>query len=333
MMTMTATLSLLLPAFLAVQGPDLAEIVEQSECAARIMVTERAEILTATVAGVRVRADVTMVLWGACPRTIELFYARSACGDRIGGEDLVVGVTLPNNAQREYLGLETGTYLLCGALPATDELCAALGNLKGGHGTDTLLAMLDRERQGDARVRRQAFRQLSHVLSAQPDANAFAPLVPFAEKEDDAELAAAYLATFGETRCAAATGFVVRTLLAAENPAVADGATNAFPKLATPEAVRELSAQYERVRLETKARILDAVAPCELPDAQALLDHALGVEETVVPALKALQSTGRRLPTALPYVHDPVRRQRMHALVESPSTPASGADALRQRRG
>ncbi len=337
MMTMTAALSILVPAFLAVHGPELAEIVEQSECAARITVMERTETRTAEVAGVRVRAEVVTVLWGACPPAIEIFYASSACGDKIEAQDLVAGLTLPNEAQRTYLGLEPGAYLLCGALPATDALCASLLSLHDARGADALLAMLNRERQHDPRVRRQAFRQVAHELSARrTGAEAFAPLVPLAEKEADPTLTAAYVAAFGATRCRAAADFVVRTLLREDDLAVAEGAQEAFPRLATPETVRELSARYDRAGLAAKARILNAVAPCAMPEAQELLERALAAEETAVPALQALQSAGRRFPAAvLPRIHDPVQERRARALIETPKapTPALEAGTAQERRG
>ena len=336
MIVITAALHLLVPAFLAVHGPELAEIVEQSECAARVTVLERTEADAAEVAGVRVRAEVVTVLWGACPPAIEIFYASSACGDKIDEPDVVVGLTVPNEAQRAYLGLGPGTYLLCGALPATDALCASLRSLHEARSTDALLAMLNRERQHDPRVRRQAFRQVAHELSARrTEAEAFAPLVALAEKEVDPTLTAAYIAAFGATKCRAATDFVVRTLLRTDDLAVAEGAQEAFPRLATPETVRELSARYDRAQLAAKARILNAVAPCAMPEAQELLERALAAEETAVPALQALVSAGRRPPAAFPRMHDPVQERRVRALIEAPKapTPALDAGAVRERRG
>ena len=319
MTALVLALPLALPSLAAMRGHDAAELVEQSQCAVRARIVERTDHETGAVAGIRARAEVGETLWGECAPSFVFFYARSAGGDRLEGEDLVIGVAELGEAQRVYLGLEAGDYLLAGALPASDALCAALRVLRSDPGHDALLGLLDEGAQPDARVRRQAFRQLSGGIAPRPDAETLAALVPLAEREPDAELAAAYLALFGATRYAPAVPVVIRRLVAAANDAAAEGAVRAFPKLATPQAVRELAAVYGDAPLDVKTRILHAVAPCAVPEAYALLASALAAEKTAVHALAAMRAAGLTMPAALPRVRDPMRAQRMRAVISAAS--------------
>ncbi|HAK96088.1 MAG TPA: hypothetical protein DCM87_14120 [Planctomycetes bacterium] len=317
-MALVLALPLSFSPFAAMHGPDAAELVEQSRCAVRARIVERTDHETGAAAGVRARAEVGETLWGECPASFVFFYARSACGDRLEGEDLVIGLTQPDAAQRAYLDLAADDYLLAGALPASDALCVSLRVLRGAPGRDALLGLLDAGAHPDARVRRQAFRQLSRELAPHPEAEALAPLVPLAENEEDGELAAEYITLFGEARYAPAASFVTRRLRAAGDDAATEGAVRAFPKLATPRAVQELAAAYDDATLDVKVRILHAAAPCAAPEAHALLARALMVEETAVHALAAMRAAGLTLPAALPRVRDPVRAQRMRAVISAP---------------
>ncbi len=322
MMAVLVALPISWSPLLAVHGPDLAELVEQSECAARARIVERADHDRGAAAGISVRAEVGERLWGECPASIVFFYAHSAGEDRIEGDDLIIGLARPSEAQRAYLDLAPGVYLLSGMLPASDERCASLRALRSSPARDALLELLDPGAQPDAPVRRQAFRQLSQDLGLRPEARALASLIPLAEREEDGALAAAYLTLFGETRFAPAAPFVIGRLLAAENDAATDSAVRAFPKLATPEAMRELAAAYDDARPDVKVRILNAAAPCAAPEAHALLARALAAEETAVHALAAIRAAGLPLPAALPRVRDPVRAQRMRAILLGSPAPS-----------
>jgi hypothetical protein len=300
--------------------PELAEIIEDADGAARVTVVDVAPIADTAVDGLAIQVTVTEALWGDPPASLTVWSPRSACGGPYKALDLIIGYRYPSEAQRAYLALPEGVALVCGSAVYREGLTVAIRRLKSAGDAETLLDLLAAD---GPEVRRQALRQL--VASSIPanDVQLLGRLLPLAEAESDPALIRSYFSVFGHLRFEGASPVVTETLLATESAAVSESAERIFHRVARPEAVTRLVRAYTVARPATKERILRALAPMDDDEAQQLLAAAVGEEETVLPALDALADAGRPLPASVPEVRDPLRARRIRAILSRARRPKS----------
>ncbi len=297
----------------AIPVPELAEIVEQAEGAARVTVIDVAELPHTAVEGLALEVSVTEGLWGDPPPVLTVWSPASACGSAYKAEELIIGYRTPAPARQEYLGLPDGILLTCGSVVYRDGLSDAVRRLKEAGNAEAILGLLDEE---VAAVRRQAFRQLKDRYLTAGDPSLLGHLLPLAEREGDPELVQSYLSAFGHFQYEEASPLVTELLLKTESDLVSEGAEQAFHRVARPEAVSSLVRAYGTARLPVKERILRALARVRRPAAERLLAGAIADEDTVLPALNALVAAGRPAPSAVAAVRDPLRARRIRAFLK-----------------
>jgi hypothetical protein len=297
---------------MAIRVPELAEIIEQAEGAARVTVVTVAHVPHTAVEGIALEVMVTEGLWGDPPPTLTVWSPVSACDGAYKAEELIIGYRTPTPPQREYLGLPEGVLVACGSTVYREGLCDALRRLKNASDATALLDLLEED---GAAVRHQAFRQLTQSYLAAGDAPLLGHLLPLAERESDPELLRAYLTTFGHFKYEEAGPVVTDLLLRTESAVVSAGAEQTFHRVARPETVDRLVRAYKTAHLPMKGRILRALAPIRRPEAERLLAAAIAERQTIIPALNALLSAGRPVPPTVADVRDPLQARQVRALL------------------
>ena len=314
------TCALVFTALLALHAPPEADIVEQSDNAARIEVVALAPHACGDIDGALIHVQIVEPLWGddaAGHGALTLWAANCACGFPVTAAAMIVGYLAPCEARRAHLGLPGGTLLLCGALPDAPGLGDALRALRSARSDADLLALMDGARQPHAAVRRQAFRQLAGPRLDRRAAALLPSLHARAVCEEDDELRAAYLHTFAHFRYRAAAPLAAAAILASAGDRETAGAEAVFHRLAGNDDVRRLREGFDGADARIQAGILRALAPLDREDVRATFLQALAGDDLVLEALKALDAAGRPLPTPLPAVRDPVRRLQMERFFDA----------------